>query len=1080
MIEYNLQVLIWLVINDWQQTDIDVVLLSTPSLLWPVLWPVFEKSVTAFPEKHKDSAYKLIGHIRYLSNSISESKYPPEYGPLEEVNLSYINHEITLLSGIELAQSPDCYNFLSPFYINSRCDQQKVVKGKNRTQLLNQFAYLERMAIAASKIRINILLNMYLAEAICAPVISAMHVATSILIEIPDGNILERCHNLLKILLENPICPSEDGQYMAETYYSIGCLYLDSYFSGKTLSNIAALHQAWLKRYYAQPQVDGYIAVNMPTCEEACEQAIYYLEKALVEVEEKSRELVATALYNAKLCRKALGLNKHEKELQSHVSENDSEEPQSFEDRLTAVSQYVVSSPLITTAPKELIEQYGQHNLFIMFRNEMATYLKPCPHISYEIYKKAQEVLDAYPNESLQEEHFVSGCQVLFRLTLPEIRSEQNSHCEEHTALLNEYYKNNSLLAVDHFANVITIALLDIRNNIGATGAMMLLEAIQKIRELKQPMELIPLCQYSVARSQIASGNSHYHKGEFLHAVYAYKRGIDTALNFGFSYNLKLLVANMIDSGLKGDEETYFLALTNLVELTPLFAKNGLIYIDNIINQCLNKLLAKSLRMGKRANLIFVIILMAKGFHFRSILENPGDFNIIDDQCGKLLKQIENLFEKSPIKFSASNHTRFNKERLIGAYLSNTTKMPGNDEYARLNNLQIEFDEYVQKRRLEALPGFPTYNTIDDVRSLIDKDSVFINYFIGATHEDNLGVYTHILTDNHNEIVQCILPGVPMTPDYLVDGEARVIASPMAALVSELRDELVLDPPDDSAINHDALIKITELANILFSGNVSPTLSRLWEGGKRKLCIWPHASFHYVPFHLLPYRDGLLSDYWSIRIIPDISLLGPPKVDSISENLISIMGMSFINENPLKLSVLNATSSHCNRLASLLNTLPTLNDQLSKSVFLKKLKQSHWAHLYTHGYLTASAPSFQSLFLHPENGDHGIFYAYELIGIDLSNLDLLTLSACETGLGRFDESDNLRGLSANFLAAGVSTIIATLWEAESESSAYFFESLYACLHSGENKHAAFVKAQNKTKALFPEQRDWGAFFYLGR
>jgi CHAT domain-containing protein len=107
-------------------------------------------------------------------------------------------------------------------------------------------------------------------------------------------------------------------------------------------------------------------------------------------------------------------------------------------------------------------------------------------------------------------------------------------------------------------------------------------------------------------------------------------------------------------------------------------------------------------------------------------------------------------------------------------------------------------------------------------------------------------------------------------------------------------------------------------------------------------------------------------------------------------------------------------------------------------------------------------------------------YAYEITGMDLRHIDLLTLCACESALGRFDTADNLRGLPAAFLTAGVSTIIGTLWDAEAESAAFFFKTLYKALKDGDTKRSAFKKAQEDTRKNYPEYRDWGAFYYLGR
>jgi CHAT domain-containing protein len=69
-------------------------------------------------------------------------------------------------------------------------------------------------------------------------------------------------------------------------------------------------------------------------------------------------------------------------------------------------------------------------------------------------------------------------------------------------------------------------------------------------------------------------------------------------------------------------------------------------------------------------------------------------------------------------------------------------------------------------------------------------------------------------------------------------------------------------------------------------------------------------------------------------------------------------------------------------------------------------------------------------------------------------------------LGRFDAADNLRGLPASFLLAGVSTIVGTLWEVSADTSRYFFKRLYQALHDESGKLDAFHTAQRETRRKF--------------
>ncbi len=77
----------------------------------------------------------------------------------------------------------------------------------------------------------------------------------------------------------------------------------------------------------------------------------------------------------------------------------------------------------------------------------------------------------------------------------------------------------------------------------------------------------------------------------------------------------------------------------------------------------------------------------------------------------------------------------------------------------------------------------------------------------------------------------------------------------------------------------------------------------------------------------------------------------------------------------------------------------------------------------------------------PERDD-GILTALEVAGLDLGEVELATLSACETGLGETAGGEGLLGLQRSFQIAGTRTVVAGLWKVPDRATQVLMQRFY--------------------------------------
>jgi CHAT domain-containing protein/tetratricopeptide (TPR) repeat protein len=111
--------------------------------------------------------------------------------------------------------------------------------------------------------------------------------------------------------------------------------------------------------------------------------------------------------------------------------------------------------------------------------------------------------------------------------------------------------------------------------------------------------------------------------------------------------------------------------------------------------------------------------------------------------------------------------------------------------------------------------------------------------------------------------------------------------------------------------------------------------------------------------------------------------------------------------------------------------------------------------------------------------ENGILTAYEASSLMFDDVDLLVLSACETGLGEIKNGEGVYGLQRAFQIAGVKNIIMSLWKVNDRTTRRLMTLFYSYLLKGNSISNSLRKAQLELKGIYDNPYFWGGFIVVG-
>jgi CHAT domain-containing protein len=160
------------------------------------------------------------------------------------------------------------------------------------------------------------------------------------------------------------------------------------------------------------------------------------------------------------------------------------------------------------------------------------------------------------------------------------------------------------------------------------------------------------------------------------------------------------------------------------------------------------------------------------------------------------------------------------------------------------------------------------------------------------------------------------------------------------------------------------------------------------------------------------------------------------------------------------------------------------NDSTNENYFKKNAENYGIIHLAMHGILEKKSPMLSSLAFtdNKDSLEDNFLQAYEISNLKL-NADLVVLSACETGYGKFEQGEGVISLARSFMYAGASSLVVSLWQVNDASTSSIMIGYYSNLTNGIQKAEALRKAKlsylENASGIYAHPAFWSPFIQLG-
>ncbi len=368
-----------------------------------------------------------------------------------------------------------------------------------------------------------------------------------------------------------------------------------------------------------------------------------------------------------------------------------------------------------------------------------------------------------------------------------------------------------------------------------------------------------------------------------------------------------------------------------------------------------------------------------------------------------------------------------------------------------IEQLEKSFPQYYNLKYNTAAPS------VVEVQRRLDSKTAIVSYLIDEEHN---GLYTFVITRKTYKVYQQPLPAdLDRNITGLRNGLVFNVKEVYRRAATDLSQTLV--PKIPPGVEELVIIPTGRLSVVPFE--------TLWSGQAKEN----------EPLPYLIKKYGIRYEFTASLILQKPEARDGQK---------AVLLCAPVNFGEQGLADLPGTAAEVNAIETLFSKYhfdrTVLARENANEVSLRRepLSRYQYLHFATHGVVDEERPELSRIYLRKGEADDGLLYSGDLYNLEL-NADLVTLSACQTGLGKISKGEGVIGLSRALTYAGARRMMVSFWRVSDASTSQLMQDFYKSLlgsngrNPGENLRDAKLKMISSDAYAAPYF--WAPFVLIG-